>query len=131
MDGSSRAEHVKQVAIVVVIVVGVTLNTILLKGAGDSSDILTMKETIDLHKVQMDRSIRQNLEYLEQRISKAEARQDAFYNDLNRRVDMVENRFSRITENNLAAKTTINNTFNPTQTTVINQQKEEDLKSSK
>lgn len=112
---------IKQVVVVIVIVAGVTLNTVLLKGAGNSSDILTMAESVELNKSQTEDMVRRHREYIEARVSKAEERQDSYYNILNRRVDIIENKYSRV-ENSLLSSTTINNNFTPTQTTIINPQ---------
>lgn len=128
MDEKALTSSIKQVVIVLIVVTGITVNTMLLKGAGNSSDILTTQESVELHKEQTDKLIRQNVDYLEKRIAKAEERQDAYYNSLNRRVDIVENKLLRFSENQMG-KTIVNNTFTPTQTTIINpEQKERDEK---
>lgn len=128
MNEKALASSIKQVVIVLIVVTGITVNTMLLKGAGNSSDILTTQESVELHKEQTDKLIRQNVGYLEKRIAKAEERQDAYYNSLNRKVNIVENKLLRFSENQMG-KTIVNNTFTPTQTTVINpEQKERDEK---
>lgn len=128
MDEKALTSSIKQVVIVLIVVAGITVNTMLLKGAGNSSDILTIQESVELHKEQTDKLIRQNVDYLEKRIAKAEERQDAYYNSLNRKVDIVENKLLRFSENQMG-KTIVNNTFTPTQTTIVNpEQKERDEK---
>lgn len=128
MNEKALASSIKQVVIVLIVVAGITVNTMLLKGAGNSSDILTTQESVELHKEQTDKLIRQNVSYLEKRIAKAEERQDAYYNSLNRKVDIVENKLLRFSENQMG-KTIVNNTFAPAQTTIVNlEQKERDEK---
>lgn len=128
MNEKALTSSIKQVVIVLIVVAGITVNTMLLKGAGNSSDILTTQESVELHKEQTDKLIRQNVSYLEKRIAKAEERQDAYYNSLNRKVNIVENKLLRFSENQMG-RTIVNNTFTPTQTTIINpEQKERDEK---
>jgi hypothetical protein len=111
----SVSKTIRHVLIAIVITVGVTLNTLLLKGAGGSRDTVYLQDRIDLHIEQTQKQLRQNLEYLEARIAKAEARQDGYYNTLNRRLDIVENKYDRVLNNSIMARTSVqvNNTFSP------------------
>lgn len=110
----SVLKTIRHVLIVIVITVGVTLNTILLKGAGGSRDTVYLQDRIDLHIEQTQKQVRQNLEYLEGRLAKAESRQDTYYNTLNRRLDIVENKYDRAV-NSAVSRSSVNvtNTFSP------------------
>lgn len=111
----STSKTVRQVIIAFIIVLGVTLNTLLLKGAGGSRDTTYIQDRIDLHEKQVKKIIQNNLEYLEERISKSELRQDTYYNSLNRRLDIVENKYDRALNNPVAVRSEVNvaNTFSP------------------
>lgn len=108
----ATSKSFRHITIAVIIVVGVTLNTILLRGAGSSSDGIIVQERLDLYKSQYEEHTRRNLEYLEERISKAERRHDEYFNSLNRRMDIVENKTDRVV-NKASVTTTVNNTFTP------------------
>lgn len=111
----STTKTVRHVLIAVIIVTGVTLNTILLKGAGISRDAVYIQDRIDLHVEQTQKQLRQNLEYIEGRVAKAEARQDTYYNTINRRLDVVENKYDRAITNTITSRASVNvtNTFSP------------------
>lgn len=111
----STTKTVRHVLIAVIIVIGVTLNTILLKGAGSSRDAAYIQDRIDLHVEQTQKQLRQNLEYIEDRVAKAEARQDIYYNTINRRLDVVENKYDRAITNTITSRTSVNvtNSFRP------------------
>ena len=111
----STSKTIRHILIAVIIVTGVTLNTILLKGAGSSRDTVYIQDRIDLHVEQTQKQLRQNLEYIEGRVAKAEARQDTYYNTINRRLDVVENKYDRAITNTITSRALVNvtNSFSP------------------